>query len=157
MSSLVSLSRKSPSVFSFEVLGLGELALLIQHSKLENKVAFVSSADDILQVGLMKRPEGELIQPHNHNPIKRSTTGTPEVLIIQSGHLMIDLFDNNQTYLASFEAGSGDIVVLKGGGHGIRVLTETNLVEVKLGPYVQTEDKSRFDYPANFEENQIVI
>ena len=153
----VTVRSESPNVFSFELSGHGELAQLIKRSKLESKVNFVSSAEDILQVGLMKRPEGELIQPHNHNPIQRTTIGTPEVLVIQSGQLMIDLFDDQQNYLVSFEASGGDIVVLKDGGHGIRILFETNLVEIKLGPYVQAEDKSRFNYAADFVENKAVI
>jgi hypothetical protein len=40
---------------------------------------------------------------------------------------------------------SGDIILLASAGHGFEVLDEVEMYEVKQGPYVEKEDKVKFD------------
>jgi hypothetical protein len=39
---------------------------------------------------------------------------------------------------------SGDVVLLSRGGHGFEMLEESEIVEVKQGPYESESDKFRF-------------
>ena len=48
----------------------------------------------------------------------------------------------NITLAASL--GPGDVILLIRGGHGFEVLEELNMIEVKQGPYVGEQDKTRF-------------
>ncbi len=108
-------------------------------------IKFLSPADFSLQLGFMRRPTGYEVIPHMHNPVVRQTIGTQEVLFIKSGIIRIDFYSFEQIYLQSRELSEGDIVLLAGAGHGIEVLHEAIIVEVKNGPYIEGADKGRFD------------
>jgi len=110
----------------------------------ENKIEFLGPKEFILQVGYMNRPPGYQVIPHIHNPVHRETFGTQEVLFIKEGVVEIDFYSFEQTYLESRKLSSGDIVLLAGAGHGITVLEQAIIVEVKNGPYVEGADKGRF-------------
>ena len=40
--------------------------------------------------------------------------------------------------------GAGDVVLLIEGGHGFEVIEEVEMFEVKQGPYVGEQEKTRF-------------
>ena len=39
---------------------------------------------------------------------------------------------------------TGDVILLVSGGHGFEMLEESEIIEVKQGPYAGEEDKVRF-------------
>ena len=39
---------------------------------------------------------------------------------------------------------TGDVILLASGGHGFTMLEETEMIEVKQGPYAGEKDKTRF-------------
>jgi len=47
--------------------------------------------------------------------------------------------------------GPGDVILLATGGHGFQMLEETEMIEVKQGPYVGDQDKTRFQGVASVE------
>jgi hypothetical protein len=96
------------------------------------------------QLGYMNRPQGYVIPPHVHNPVAREVHFTKEVLIIKSGKVRVDFYDDDQVYLKSTVLAAGDIVLLAFGGHGFEMLEASEIVEVKQGPYAGDADKTRF-------------
>ena len=52
---------------------------------------------------------------------------------------------NNQEYVCSRILESGDIIILAAGGHGFEMLEDTEIFEVKQGPYAGENDKTRFN------------
>jgi mannose-6-phosphate isomerase-like protein (cupin superfamily) len=70
---------------------------------------------------------------------------TEEILFIRSGEVRVDFYDDNQQYIESHMVHSGDIVILKSGGHGFKVLERADIFEVKQGPYLGAQDKVRFE------------
>ena len=48
----------------------------------------------------------------------------------------------------------GDTILLATGGHGFRALEEIEMIEVKQGPYVEHEDKVRFE---GISTNQVIV
>ena len=56
----------------------------------------------------------------------------------------VDYFDDNKNYLESRVLNKGDVVLLSGGGHGFYMLKDSEIIEVKQGPYAGDEDKTRF-------------
>jgi mannose-6-phosphate isomerase-like protein (cupin superfamily) len=63
------------------------------------------------------------------------------VLFVRSGKLKVDFYSNDRQYLESTVLGQGDVILLASGGHGFEMLEETELIEVKQGPYAGDEDK----------------
>ena len=96
------------------------------------------------QLGYMNRPEGYVIPPHVHNPVAREVEYTKEVLVVRSGKIRVDFYDEAQTYLESRILHQGDIILLAYGGHGFEMLEDSEIVEVKQGHYAGEADKTRF-------------
>lgn len=96
------------------------------------------------QIGAMKRPIGYEVEPHVHSPVRRELVGTKEVLFVRSGRIIVDFYDDNKAISTSIEMTKGDLIYLNSGGHGIKFVEESVLLEVKQGPYVQDADKVRF-------------
>jgi hypothetical protein len=107
-------------------------------------IRFISPNYFSLQLGQMRRPAGYEVVPHIHNAVQRHTVGTQEVLFIKGGRIRIDFYSFSQDFLESRELGAGDLVLLVGAGHGIEVLEEATIVEVKNGPFIEGADKGRF-------------
>lgn len=120
------------------------LAVIIRSGYRSEGVSFVTQKEALLQLGCMRHAAGYRVQPHLHNKVQRNIIGTQEVLFIKTGMIKIDFYSCEQVYLESRKLFSGDIVLLMGGGHGISILEETEMVEVKNGPYVNEVDKTRF-------------
>ena len=121
------------------------LALVIRSKFRAQGLSFLTDDSSALQVGYMTRPMGEVIVAHVHEPIVRNIVGTQEVLFIQEGKVRLDLFTQARKYVASVALNVGDLVLLSEGGHGIEVLEEARIIEVKQGPFVDGKDKTRFD------------
>jgi hypothetical protein len=49
---------------------------------------------------------------------------------------------------------SGDIILLANSGHGVVMLEESEIIEIKQGPYLEKDDKVRFEAVA---EDKIII
>jgi hypothetical protein len=79
---------------------------------------------------------------------------TQEVLYIKSGKVRVDFYDEERNYLESRIVEKGDVILLASGGHGFQMLEDSEMIEVKQGPYCGDEDKVRFD---SIENDQIVL
>ena len=93
----------------------------------------------------MNRPAGYKIPAHTHKKVERAVFNTLETLFIKKGKVKIDFYDKNQGYLESSIVSSGDVVLLASGGHGFEMLEQTEIIEVKQGPFAAEEDKIRFN------------
>ncbi len=131
---------------SIEHIKAGNLliAILVPGSYSPSATEFLTPSELNMQLGFIKYPEGSSITPHVHTPIERNTIGTNEVLIVQSGKIELSLYDEAHVLIAQRILNQGDFVLLIGGGHGIQILEDAVLLEVKQGPYSGLEDKSRF-------------
>ena len=96
------------------------------------------------QLGYMNRPKGYIIDPHLHLPVKRQVFYTNEVLFIKTGKVKVDFYDNDKNFIDSRILMTGDIILLIKGGHGFEMLENSEIIEVKQGPYAQDKDKERF-------------
>ncbi len=122
-------------------------AIIIRNTSSENGVRFFTPDDSTLQVGAFHLPKNHEIVPHIHNACERTVHYTSEVLVVQSGALLVDFYDEERSYLLSRTLGAGDTVVLLEGGHGFTVLEELRMLEIKQGPYAGVNDKTRFERP----------
>jgi uncharacterized protein YjlB len=93
----------------------------------------------------MNRPAGYRIPAHIHNSVPRAVTFTREVLFIKSGSVRVDLYCDNGTYVESRILHAGDVILLASGGHGFEMLEDSEMIEVKQGPYAGDEDKTTLE------------
>ncbi len=121
------------------------LALIIRADYEAEGIEFFTPDEFSQQIAYMNRPENYVIPPHVHNPVARSVAYTKEVLFIRSGKLRVDFYTDEQAYLHSTILNAGDVIFLATGGHGFEMLEDTQMIEVKQGPYAGDNDKTRFE------------
>lgn len=119
-------------------------AIIISHRFDEPGIHFFTENQLSQQLAYMKHPAGKLIEPHVHNPVPREVHYTQEVLFIKRGKVRVDFYSDEQEFLESRVLETGDTILLATGGHGFEMLEETEMIEVKQGPYAGEEDKTRF-------------
>ena len=130
------------------------LAIIIRSSYNKEGINFFTPNEFSQQLGYMNRPKGYIIAPHSHNKVERKIETTNETLIIKSGKVRIDFFDENKNYLKSKILNKGDVILLVNGGHGFEMLEKTEIIEIKQGPYADDQDKTRFK---KIDKNKIKI
>ena len=120
------------------------LAIIIYASYSKEGIEFFTPDDFSQQLAYMNRPAGYKIEPHVHNLAPRKVHYTQETLIIKLGKVKVDFYSQSKLYLESRILNSGDVILLASGGHGFTMLEQTEIIEVKQGPYRGEEDKTRF-------------
>jgi hypothetical protein len=119
-------------------------ALIIRADYHASGIEFFTDDSDSLQIGYMNRAKGYQIRPHIHRPIERTVEYTHEVLLIKTGCVKVNFYDNNQIFQKSIILKQGDVILLTLCGHGFEIIEDCEIIEVKQGPYAGTNDKIRF-------------
>ena len=118
---------------------------IIVYAKYQNEgIKFFTPHNFSQQLASINRPKGYKIQAHLHKPVPRNVKYTQETLFIKKGRLKINFYDENKRYIETRELGSGDVILLVSGGHDFTMLEDTEMIEVKQGPYAGNNDKERF-------------
>ena len=120
------------------------LAIIIYNNFNKQGIHFFTTPELSQQLAYMRHPAGKVIEAHVHNPVPREVSYTQEVLFLKQGKLRVDFYNSEKKYIVSRILEGGDIILLATGGHGFEVLEEIEMVEVKQGPYVGEQDKTRF-------------
>lgn len=100
---------------------------------------------DFLQVSTWRLSEGHHLQDHVHKIRKRESDITQEVIVVMSGRVKCNVFDENARKITDFIIEPRGFAIFYRGGHGFEILDNgSNIIEVKNGPFVDVEsDKSK--------------
>ena len=105
---------------------------------------FFSPDGDYQQVGTWGYNRGKALLAHTHNEVSREVLWTQEVLSVRSGRLKAGIFDTSDHKVGEVDAGPGDLLILLRGGHGYEILEDdTQVLEIKNGPYVGADADRR--------------
>lgn len=99
----------------------------------------ITDGSEPLQVVTLKHPKGVYLKAHMHAPRKRQTASLQECLIIKKGKVKLDLYGPDKKFLKYIYLSAGELFLLMGGGIGIHVIKNAEMIEVKNGPF--KEDK----------------
>lgn len=121
------------------------LSVIIRANYKSDGIEFFTPDDFSQQLAYMNRAKNYVIPPHVHNAVQRDVHFTQEVLVIKSGKVRVDYYDDDRNYLESRVLHQGDVVLLAYGGHGFEMLEDSEMIEVKQGPYAGEMDKVRFE------------
>jgi hypothetical protein len=121
------------------------IAIILHRDFSVSESRFFSPADFSQQLGFLVHRKGHTIPAHFHKKIQRRITLTQEVLLIKKGEIQANLYSSEQEFLTSRLLRTGDIIFLCSGGHGFTMLQDSEIVEVKQGPYSgRDSDKENF-------------
>lgn len=105
---------------------------------------FFSADEEYVQVGTWGYDSGKELLAHSHNEVSREVLWTQEVLYIRKGKILAEIYNSDDKKVAEFCASEGDLVILLHGGHGYHILEDdTQVLEVKNGPYVGANQDRR--------------
>ena len=133
---------------SFETIKYGGMviAIILPSNYGSDRTRFFSPAEFSQQLGYIVHKKGGVIKAHFHRQIHRKITITQEVLFVRKGRLTINFYAPGRKLLTSRQLRRGDTVFLCGGGHGLKMLEDCELIEVKQGPYSgKASDKEIFE------------
>lgn len=91
---------------------------------------------EALQLLTAKHLKGRYIQAHLHSLQKRITNNLQECLIVIKGKIKIDLYGKDKKYFKSIQIKAGELAILFRGGHGVRFLEDSEVYEIKTGPFI---------------------
>ena len=127
------------------------LGIIVSHDFHKDGIEFFTENDLSQQLAFMSHKKGHEIIPHYHNSVPRTIHYTQETLFIRKGKLRVDFYDRTENYIESHILEAGDVILLVSGGHGFEVLEDLEMFEVKQGPFVGPEGKTRFEAVASRE------
>ena len=119
-------------------------AIIIKKKRkfIKKGVDFITDYKDLLQVGFLNHKKKHIIKSHIHLKKKRVINYCTEVLIVEEGKVKIKFFDNKNYDIRKDKIlDNGDIIILFQGGHGLKILEKSKIIEVKQGPYIEGKDK----------------
>ena len=94
-----------------------------------------------MQVGRVVHSAADDVAPHFHPQRSRVVDQTSELLVVERGALILNLYNLDKKLLCSRRLSVGTIILLMACGHGFEFVEDTCLLEVKLGPYARDQDK----------------
>lgn len=129
--------RITSSDGSLDAMVIRRAADAYAHDACDDAVThFYTDPKDQLQVGLLCRNKGDVVQPHCHRPQPRTVTETAEVLVFLRGRAWVRFYARDPVGVHTVsEVSGGDVVVLLKGGHSLEYLEDTELLEIKQGGY----------------------
>ena len=117
------------------------IAIVLKKNLRAKGTSFYTPDEFSQQLGLLVHEKGKVVKPHKHNLVKREIVQTQEVLILQEGKMKVDLYNDSFQKIKTVILTAGDIILLASGGHGIEILENSRIIEVKQGPYAGFDDK----------------
>jgi hypothetical protein len=121
------------------------LGIIVTSLFSKDGIEFFTPDDFSQQLAYMKRPAGYDIAPHVHKLVRREVFHTQETLFVRKGKLRVDFYGEDRQFVCSRILETGDVILLVSGGHGFEMLEESEIIEVKQGPYAGDDDKVRFE------------
>lgn len=120
------------------------LVYLLRPDPLPEQTTFITPPEFKQQVGFVVYPRGGEVARHMHLALHRQLIGTSEVLVLLKGRCLLDVYNTEKELVATRELRAGDVMLMVAGGHGFRMEEDTVFLEIKQGPYLDTEEKERF-------------
>jgi len=123
------------------------IATIIRAGFKKDGIEFFTAHEYSQQLGYMNRPKGYKVLAHRHKKNLNSGISTYEVLYLKSGEIKITLYDNDNFFIKELLLFTGDIILLVTGGHSIEMIENSEVIEIKQGPY---DENDKIDFlPVN--------
>lgn len=121
------------------------LAIIVRKGFKKEGLTFVTGPEYGLQVGVHIQKKGFKVRPHMHLPFKElKGLEIQEMFYVKKGKIKVSLHDKKGHNLADIKGCAGDVLILIS-GHSLLCLEDSQLIEVKQGPYRGQAEKRYFE------------
>lgn len=114
-------------------------ALLLDVSHAQEGTFAATDPSWSLQMLLMKRKRGHIVQKHMHKKLRKSSSQPMEAIVVVRGAIQASIFDRKANLVAKKNVSSGQCLLIIDGAHEIRMKQDALVYAFKDGPY--KEDK----------------
>ena len=115
------------------------IGIFIRDSYSPGKTRFLTPLEEPLQCGIGVFKKGAVVEPHRHVGAPATITEFQEFIFLKRGKAMAEVYDLQGKLLRQIEMNPGDSLLLLRGGHAFRFLEDSEILEVKQGPYLGRE------------------
>tara|TARA_Y100000310_G_scaffold329225_1_gene398643 strand:+ start:255 stop:659 length:405 start_codon:yes stop_codon:yes gene_type:complete len=116
------------------------LAIILRSAEPDKPVEFVTPKDFPLQLGVHKRRKGDYVKAHDHVPFENlSNIPVQEFIFVKKGKISVGLYHNKEIY-KEIIVSSGESILINT-GHNVKFLEDTDMMEVKQGPYREKQNE----------------
>lgn len=122
----------------------GLLALIVSPD-FDQGLSFKTEPDQQVQVATISHRAGHKVGAHVHLPVKRTVYFTTEVLHMRRGLVKVSFYTSDRTLVHVHMLTPGETLIQLCGGHSFEFIEDSELLEVKQGPYVP-EEKDRWNH-----------
>jgi len=114
------------------------LAIILRSTSTDKGVEFVTPKNFGLQLGVHKRKKNDVVKAHDHVPFETlKNLPVQEIIFVKKGKMSVELYHNKKPYKEIVV--SSDEIILLNTGHSVKFLEDTEMIEVKQGPYRERE------------------
>jgi len=117
------------------------IGIIVHGNPFKEKVHFITPPSYAFQVGFMRYADGDSAEPHMHPNIERTIQQSHEFIHVLKGRMKVDFYNASGKKIASKIIGRGSSVFFIRGGRGWISIGESELFEIKQGPYLGDRDK----------------
>lgn len=124
------------------------LAIYIPADFNQKELSFISEPDFPLQIAFHNRGQ-TYIEPHHHRLILDvKEIKVHEFFHVIEGKILVELYNKDNKKTAEQIVGTGDSILIVG-GHAIKFLEKTKMLEAKPGPYAGKEKEKVYIQKGN--------
>jgi hypothetical protein len=118
----------------------GELVAIVFRKNLRVKEReFFTEDNNPFQVGAHNRKKGIKLTPHVHNLKKPIIINAlQEWLLVTKGKILVTLYTDRGKIIDQKALSKGDSILLMEQGHGVDFLEDSQIFEIKQGPFINT-------------------
>lgn len=124
------------------------IAIVFRDNLNVDGIKFFTDRNNPFQVGAHRRLRGTVIAPHLHvieKPL--AVDSIQEILFIKKGKIRLTLYTKDTRKIAQKILKTGDSVLLMDLGHGVELLEDSEIFEVKQGPYPGSKNAKIYLHP----------
>lgn len=99
----------------------------------------ITDTKEYIQLVTLKHSKGSYLKAHTHAPKRRVTKKLQEVIVVTKGKIRADLYNDEHQLFKNIFISAGQVFILLNGGIGIHFLQDSEIIEIKNGPFL--EDK----------------
>lgn len=120
-------------------------AIIIRNGDHEEGTHFFTEDKHSFQVGVHNVKESKRYRAHISLPFKNlEKLESNKIYYIKKGKVGIDFYNNNGNKTEYSILNIGDLILFVNGGHGVDILEDTIMIEIKQGPYRGVEIEKKF-------------
>ncbi len=116
-----------------------EIAIILRKGGNEEGFHVFTPKEFPLQLGINKRNAGDRSTIHVHTPMENPRQ---EIIHILKGRVRVKVYTKDGRFTGDAELNDGDTILLTE-GHGLEFLEDTEILEIKQGPYPENPESDK--------------